>query len=89
MTTSDRKPRRNVHVVPTLAGRPLRLHYIAVVAGTRTPLNAPSTQRAAIAAAMAEAKQRGSEVVIHRANGRIRDADSYGKDSPRVRDTKH
>ncbi len=89
MTDMPSKPRRNVHVVPTLAGRPLRLHYIAVVAGTRTPLNTPGTQRAAIAAAMVEAKRRRSEVVIHRANGRIRDTDSYGNDSPRVKDTKH
>lgn len=89
MTDMPSKPRRNVHVVPTLAGRPLRLHYIAVVAGTRTPLNAPSTQRAAIAAAMVEAKRRRSEVVIHRANGHLRDTNIVGNDSPRVMDTQH
>ena len=86
---SGRTPRRNVHVVPTLAGRPLRVRFVARVAGARDSLIEPTTQRAAIAAAMAEAKRRRCEVVIHRANGRIRDTDSYGNDSPRVRDTKH
>ena len=89
MSDSTSRPRRNVHVIPTLAGVPLRRKYVAVVAGTQTLLIEPTTQQEAIAAARDEARRRRSEVVIHRANGRIRDADSYGNDSPRVRDTKH
>lgn len=81
--------RRNVHVISAGWEGVRRVRYVAIVAGTRRPLLPPTTQRAAIAAAVDEAKRRGSEVVIHRANGRIRDKDSYGKDSQRVRDTKH
>lgn len=36
-----------------------------------------------------QAKRRKCEVVIHRANGQIRDKDSYGADRPEVIDTKH
>ncbi len=49
----------------------------------------PTTQRDAIRQAMAEAKARRSEVVIHGRDGRIRDKDSYGDDSREVIDTKH
>lgn len=80
-----RKERRNVHVVPA-GGRGT---FIARVAGGEKLFTTPTTQEEAVRLAIVEAKARGSEVVIHRADGRIRDKDSYGPDSPRVRDLKH
>lgn len=54
-----------------------------------TPYKAePTTQREAIREAVGEAKVRPSEVMIHRADGRIRDSDSYGSDPEVVRDSK-
>jgi uncharacterized protein YdaT len=47
------------------------------------------TQGDAIDAARDIAQNQRSEVVIHRADGRIRDRDSYGKDPFPPRDTKH
>ncbi|HNV77424.1 MAG TPA: DUF2188 domain-containing protein [Gemmatimonadaceae bacterium] len=81
----SRKERRNVHVVP--AGTPGA--FIARIAGGAKLFTEPTTQEEAIRLAIVEAKARGSEVVIHRPDGRIRDKDSYGNDSPRVRDLKH
>lgn len=89
MKRTCHRPRRNVHVVPSRAERGRRVRFVAVVAQSRRILTPPTTQGRAILVAIAEAKRRRSEVVIHRANGRIRDKDSYGPDSPRVRDTKH
>ncbi|MBK9410936.1 MAG: DUF2188 domain-containing protein [Gemmatimonadetes bacterium] len=76
---------------PECARRPARggRGFIARVANGAPLDPTPSTQRVAIARAIVEAKLRGGEVVIHRANGRIRDKDSYGKDSVRVMDRKH
>ncbi len=79
------KKRRNVHVVPTGDGRT----FVARLAGGNTLPMEPTTQRDAIRQAMTEARARRSEVVIHRRDGRIRDKDSYGHDSPLVKDTKH
>jgi len=79
------KKRRNIHVVPTGDGRT----FIARLAGGATLPMERTTQRDAIRQAMAEAKTRRSEVVIHRRDGRIRDKDSYGYDSPLVKDMKH
>lgn len=87
-----RKPnsaRRNVHVVPYRKGGHRRVRFIAILARDWRPLTRPTTQTHAIAVAILEAKRLRSEVVIHRANGRIRDKDSYGRDSRRVKDTKH
>ena len=47
------------------------------------------TQAEAIAAAREIAINQGSEVVIHRRDGRIRDKDSYGNDPFPPRDTKY
>lgn len=47
------------------------------------------TQAEAIEAAREIAINQSSEVVIHRADGRIRDKDSYGKDPFPPRDKKH
>ncbi len=79
------KKRCNIHVVPSGDGRT----FVARLAGGATLPMEPTTQRDAIRQAMAEAKARRSEVVIHGRDGRIRDKDSYGNDSPEVIDTKH
>lgn len=47
------------------------------------------TQKQAIKAAIPIAKNNKSEVVIHGANGRIRDNDSYGNDPASIKDKKH
>jgi hypothetical protein len=47
------------------------------------------TQEAARERAREIAINQGSEVVIHRPDGRIRDSDSYGKDPNPPRDRKH
>jgi len=47
------------------------------------------TQEAAIGMARGAAKQDHVEVVIHRADGRIRDNDSYGNDPNPPKDRKH
>jgi len=47
------------------------------------------TQAEAIEAAREIAINQGTEVVIHRRDGRIRDKDSYGNDPFPPRDTKH
>lgn len=79
-----RKQRRNVHVVPAGRGG-----FIARLARGRPLFRCPMIQRDAIEVAIREAKARGSEVVIHRPDGRIRDKDSYGRDPASVRDMKH
>jgi hypothetical protein len=48
-----------------------------------------NTQADAINSARGTAINEGSEVVIHRPDGRIRDKDSYGKDPCPPKDTKH
>ena len=47
------------------------------------------TQADAIGAARGRAIRERGEVVIHRPDGRIRDADSYGNDPNPPRDMKH
>jgi hypothetical protein len=48
-----------------------------------------STQAEAINIARNIAQNQGSEVVIHRRNGKIRDKDSYGNDPCPPKDKKH
>jgi hypothetical protein len=83
MTSKRKGP--NVHVVPAKGAR----GFVVKVAGDPQALSEPASQRAAISAAIPLAVERRSEVVIHRRDGRIRDKDSYGPDSLRVRDRKH
>lgn len=85
----SKQKRRNVHVVPVGTAKSTRAKFVARVAKEGTVLTEPTTQGEAIAAAIPEARKRRSEVVIHRADGRIRDTDSYGNDSAEVNDTKH
>ncbi len=80
-----RYTRRNVHVVPA-GGRGA---FVVKLAGGRRLTPCPMTQGDAIRRAIPEAVKRRSEVVIHRPDGRIRDKDSYGRDSKRWKDRKH
>jgi len=47
------------------------------------------TQQGVVEVARQIAQNQGSEVVIHRRDGTIRDKDSYGKDAHPPKDTKH
>lgn len=66
--------RKNQHVVPNGDGWGVRGE------GNERLTSRHSTQRDAIDAAREIAVRNGSEVVIHRPDGRIRDRDSYGND---------
>ena len=82
MTIRRKTP--NVHVLPA-KGR----GFVVRVAGSTKTWAGPTTQRNAIESAIRLARLRRCEVVIHRADGRIRDKDSYGPDSPKARDGNH
>ena len=75
--------KRDVHVVPHAQGWATRKEG-ALRVGVVT-----DTQKQAIERARAQAQREGVEVVIHRANGEIRDSDSYGNDPKAIRDRKH
>ncbi|MBL8984434.1 MAG: DUF2188 domain-containing protein [Gemmatimonadetes bacterium] len=83
--TSTKRRKRNIHVVP--AGG--RSAFVPKTARGRRLVECPRTQTEAIAVAVRAARRRRVEVVIHRPDGRIRDSDSYGRDSRRHRDLKH
>ena len=74
-----------VHVVPnpTTPGK-----FVNKVEGNPTPISRPASQAKSIEKAIPVAKHNKSEVVIHRPDGKIRDSDSYGDESP-VIDKKH
>lgn len=74
--------KKNVHVVPSGNS------WAVKKAGNERASSVHETQKKAIDAAIPAAKKEGSGVVIHRPDGRIRDSDSYGNESP-VKDTKH
>jgi hypothetical protein len=74
---------KNQHVVPRGKG------WAVTTAGSGRKSSAHRTQRNAISQARRNAIRQGSEVVIHRPDGRIRDKDSYGPDSCPPRDLKH
>lgn len=65
---------RNQHVVPHKDG------WAVKGAGNKTATAVKHTQAEAAGVAREIAKNQGSEVVIHRPNGQIRDKDSYGND---------
>lgn len=58
-------------------------------AGNDKATKVTDTQKQAINAAREIAKHQKSEVVIHGADGRIRDKDSYGNDPHPPKDTKN
>lgn len=65
---------KSQHVVPHKDGWGVRGE------GNERVTSVHDTQAEAIEAAREIAKNQGSELVIHRADGRIRDRDSYGND---------
>jgi len=75
--------KKNVHVVPS--GK----RWAVKQEGSAAALSTHRTQQAASTAGRRVAKQNQSELVIHRANGQIRDKDSYGNDPCPPKDTKH
>lgn len=66
--------RKNQHVVPHNGDWAVR------GAGNSRVTSIHDTQSDAASSARRIAQNQGSEVVIHRADGRIRDKDSYGND---------
>ena len=75
--------KRNQHVVPHEGGWAVRRE------GSEKVTQVTRTQKEAIDIARQIAQNQGSEVVIHRRNGRIRDKDSYGHDPHPPKDRKH
>lgn len=66
---------RNQHVTPHPDGG-----WQVKGAGSPRATVRTSTQREAINIARAISRNQGTELVIHRPNGQIRDKDSHGKD---------
>ncbi len=65
---------KNYHVTPRAGG------FAVIGAGNQRASSVHSTQAAAIRAARPLAQQAGGELRIHRPNGQIREAWSYGSD---------
>ncbi len=66
--------KRNQHVVPHTNGWAVRPENAA------KPTSVHPTQREAIEIARDIARNQGSELLIHRENGQIRERDSFGND---------
>lgn len=66
--------RKNQHVVPHTDG------WAVKGAGNSRATSVHDTQREAAEAGRRIAEHQGSELVIHRPDGRIRDKDSHGTD---------
>lgn len=66
---------KNQHVVPHRSG------WAVKGEGNKRATSVHDTQKAASDAARRIAQNQGSELVIHRPDGRIRDKDSHGRDS--------
>jgi len=77
-------PNRNQHVVPVDDGK-----WGVRGEGNSRLTRITNTQSDAIDIAKQIAQNQGSEVVIHRPDGRIRDRDSYGNDPNPPKDKKH
>ena len=75
--------KKDQHVVPHDGGWAVR------GAGNKKVTRRTRTQKEAIDIARQIAQNQGSEVVIHRRGGTIRDKDSYGHDPHPPKDTKH
>ncbi len=76
-------PKRDIHVVPHNGEWATRRE------GSQRVSEIFDTQRDAYDAARRTAQRERVEVVTHRPDGRIRDADSFGKDPHPPRDRKH
>ena len=75
--------KKNQHVVPRGSD------WAVLGAGNSRDTSRHRNQGHAIDKARSIAKNQGSEVVIHRPDGRIRDKDSYGNDPIPPKDRKH
>lgn len=75
--------RGDIHVVPHNNGWATKKEGAQRV-GAKT-----DTQKQAIELARNQAKREKTEVVIHGRDNKIRDSDSYGRDSSPPRDKKH
>jgi len=75
--------KKNQHVVPHGDDWAVRGE------GNKKVTRITRTQREAIEIARQIARNRGSELVIHRPDGTIRDKDSYGHDPNPPKDMKH
>jgi uncharacterized protein YdaT len=73
---------KNQHVVKSKG------QWVVKQEGNKQPRSSHRTQTNAIKAAIPFAKKQKAEVVIHRADGTIRDRDSYGDESKK-KDRKH
>ncbi|MCU1328329.1 MAG: hypothetical protein JWN34_3699 [Bryobacterales bacterium] len=73
----------NVHVVPAPDGWAVKRPHAERASALA------DTQGEAIAIGRQMAQNAGSELIIHRPNGQIRDSDSYGNDPFPPRDNKH
>jgi hypothetical protein len=74
---------KRIHVVPHGNDWAVRRE------GNNRATSVHPTQNDAINAGRPIAQDQKTELVIHRPNGTIRDADSYGNDSNPPKDTKH
>ena len=74
---------KNLHVVPNPKGG-----WDAKSEGAERAASHHDTQQEAIDAGRQIARNRGSELVIHRPDGRIRDKDTHGNDPCPPRDRK-
>lgn len=74
---------KDQHVVPHEGGWAIRRE------GSQRATSVHRTQAEAAERAREIATNQGSEVVIHRRDGRIRDSDSYGNDPNPPKDRKH
>lgn len=74
---------KNIHVVAH------DNRWAVIVEGKDKPVSTHRTQELARQTAVPIAKAKKSEVVIHGADGKIRDSDSYGNDPNPPRDKKH
>ena len=75
--------KKNQHVVPHGDRWAVRRE------GNKKVTQTTRTQKEAINIARQIARDQGSEVVIHRPDGTIRDRDSYGRDPHPPKDKKH
>lgn len=67
---------KNIHVTKQRQDKEWRV----IQEGNPTPLAHADTQREAFLIARNIAKDKKSDVIIHRPNGRFRERDSYGND---------
>jgi uncharacterized protein YdaT len=77
------KKKQDYHVVPRDEG------WAVQQEGAKRASSRHKTQAEAAEAARKLAKEKATEVVIHRKDGRIRDSDSYGRDPNPPKDKKH